>query len=39
VRNDEEENPTLKTDAETEQFVDTAYLSKYDFSGLMVLKI
>jgi CopG antitoxin of type II toxin-antitoxin system len=31
--------PTLKTDAETEQFVDTADLSKYDFSGLKVLKI
>jgi addiction module HigA family antidote len=31
--------PTVKTDAETERFVGTADLSKYDLSGLKALKI
>lgn len=34
MRNDEEEPPTFKPDAEAERFVDTADLSKYDLSGL-----
>jgi addiction module HigA family antidote len=31
--------PTCKTDAETERFVGTADLSKYDLSGLKALKM
>ena len=31
--------PTFKTDAETERFVGTADLSKYDLSGLKALKM